>query len=104
VKDIIISKNGPGDTYNIEWGDLYEDRLAFDEALGVVAKILTGGEPRYLRSTTQRYNDVYRVLSREPLHSGFRQEMLEQIHRAKLTGDDIESLVMFLDMRIKRGY
>jgi hypothetical protein len=104
VNDIIISKNGPCDTYSIEWGDLYEDRLAFDEALGVVAKILTGGEPRYLRSTTRRYNDVYRAISRGSLHSGFRQEMLEQIHRAKLPDGDIEALVMLLDMRVKSGY
>jgi hypothetical protein len=43
-----------------EGPEVYDDQLTFDEALGVVAAILLGMEPRYLRSAEQwkQYNEA----------------------------------------------
>lgn len=53
MDSVVLEKLDGG--WKVTWGDKWEDHLGADEALGVVAVIIFGGEtvPRYLRNTEQ---------------------------------------------------
>lgn len=59
-KQIELIQKTDGGTWSVRYvrpeSTIYDDELSFDEALGCVAAIMFGQEPRYLR-TTEYWDD-----------------------------------------------
>jgi hypothetical protein len=57
--------------WRVRWGQLWEDRLCLDEALGCVASIMFTGHAPYLKNELQhflwnaRYGDIQHLLTEE---------------------------------------
>jgi hypothetical protein len=64
MADIVVHQREDGHGYDVTYSDLFSSRLGKDEALGIVAAILFGASPYYMRREEQREGDLIRQIER----------------------------------------
>ena len=97
MSDIIITRREDGNGYDVAYGDLFSDQLGKDEAIGVVASILFGEEPIYLRSPAVR--EIALIQRAESLANCDSETLATKIADQRLSQDAVSRVMAAIESR-----
>jgi hypothetical protein len=95
--DIIITRRDDGALYDVAYGDLFSNHLGKDEALGVVASILFGEEPIYLRSSA--FREIALIRRAESLANYDSETLATEIADQRLSQEAVSRVMAAIDAR-----
>ena len=97
MTDIILARRDDGTLYDVAYGDLFSDHLCRDEALGVVASILFGEEPIYLRSSA--FREIALIRRAESLANYDSETLAAKITDQRLSQEAVSRVLAAIESR-----